>query len=200
MPDQFRTKGARVLDKAVELTPTQVITLEAYADTIIPGERRDARDLAVAGAAAGGGAVASGAIDRMVSPEGGLAGMLETLVDGLNDHATNYAGRAGVRLAAQVPPFVALPFAHRTALVEMLTAAGHPEQDLWVSLAMFSVMAWDTGAAEHTVDALAAGHPGLTQMGFARPDPDGLWRFPNFSYRRALAPPHPHTTETGDPA
>ncbi|GAA2868509.1 hypothetical protein Acy02nite_84060 [Actinoplanes cyaneus] len=189
-----------MLDVAVELTPIELMTLEAYADTIIPGERRGAGDLAVAGAADGGGAVASGAVDLMVSVEGGLAGMLDTLVTGLNDHAVEYAGRAGVRLEPGVPPFVALPFPHRTALVQALTAAGHPEQDLWVSLAMFSVMAWDTGAAEHTVDALAAGHPGLIQMGFARPDPDGLWRFPDFSYRRALATPHPHTAATGDPA
>ncbi|MET8067907.1 DUF5987 family protein, partial [Micromonospora sp. NPDC005313] len=36
------------------------MTLEAFADTIIPGERRHATDRAVAGAADGGGAVASG--------------------------------------------------------------------------------------------------------------------------------------------
>jgi hypothetical protein len=65
---------------------------------------------------------------------------------------------------------------------------------------MFSFMAWDTGAASHTTEALAAGHPGLTTMGFAAPDADGLWRFPDYSYRRELAPIHPHTTATGDPA
>jgi len=189
-----------VLDIAIDLDAAQVMTLEAYADTIIPGERRGPQDRAVAGAAEGGGAVASGAVDLMVSVEGGLAGLLETLVDGLNDHAIGYAARTGHHLDDGVPPFVALSFADRTALTAELTAPGHAEQDLWVSLAMFSVMAWDTGAADHTTNALAAGHPGLTQMGFGRPNPDGLWRFPEFSYRRVLAPLHPHTTPSGDPA
>jgi hypothetical protein len=79
-------------------------------------------------------------------------------------------------------------------------APGNPERELWVSLAMFSVMAWDTGASKHTTDALAEGHPGLVTMGFTPPGQDGLWRFPDFSYRKVLATVHPHTTESGDPA
>ncbi|WP_212847021.1 DUF5987 family protein [Actinoplanes ianthinogenes] len=176
------------------------MTLEAFADTIIPGERRWPGDRAVAGAATGGGAVASGALDLLVSVEGGMAGMLDTLAVGLDDQATEYARRTGLTLDPAVPPFVALSFADRTALTSELVAPAHPEQELWVALAMFSVMAWDTGAAEHTVDALAAGHPGLVQIGFTPPDADGLWRFPNFSYGRVLAKSHPDTTPTGDPA
>jgi hypothetical protein len=189
-----------LLEIAVELDPDQTMTLEAFADTIIPGERRWPGDRAVVGAATGGGAVASGALDLLVSPEGGMADMLDTLALGLDDHAVTYAERTGLTLDPTVPPFVALPFEDRTALTVELTAPDCPDQELWVSLAMFSVMAWDTGAADHTVDALAAGHPGLTQIGFAPPDADGLWRFPDFSYGRALAPIHPHTTPSGDPA
>lgn len=176
------------------------MTLEAYADTIIPGERRGPDDRAIAGAADGGGAVTSGALALMLSPEGGLAGMLDTLATGLDDHATAYANRAGLSLDAAVPPFVALAFPDRTALVAALTAPDCEEQEMWVALAMFSVMAWDTGAADHTTEALAGGHPGLTQMNFAAPGADGLWRFPEFSYGRVLAPTHPHTTPQGDPA
>lgn len=181
------------------LTADQVMTLEAYADTIIPGERRDATDRAVAGAVSGGGAVASGAVELMLSPEGGLAGTLDSLAEGLNEHARDYTARIGLDADPAVPPFVALTFDDRVALAQELLAPGHPEQELWVALAMFSAMAWDTGAHMKTTDALAAGHPGLTSMGFMPPDPDGMWRFPRFSYGRALAAIHPRTTPRGDP-
>lgn len=182
-----------------ELTADQVMTLEAFADTIIPGERRGPDDRAVAGAAIGGGAVASGAVELMTSPEGGLAGALDSLAEGLNENARSYAARVGLAPDPGSPPFVALEFADRTALAAELLAPGHPEQELWVALAMFSAMAWDTGAHTHTKDAMASGHPGLTLMGFMQPDADGLWRFPGFSYGRVLAALHPHTSETGDP-
>jgi hypothetical protein len=65
---------------------------------------------------------------------------------------------------------------------------------------MFSTMAYDSAAHLPTAQALADGHPGLTAMGFRRPDDDGLWRFPRFSYQRPLARPHPQTTPTGSPA
>jgi hypothetical protein len=37
-------------------------------------------------------------------------------------------------------------------------------------------------------------------MGFAKPDPDGLWRFEDYSYGRQLARIHPATTPSGNPA
>src|SRR5690242_12422472 len=94
--------------EATRLTVSEVMTLEAFADTIIPGERRYATDRAIAGAADGGGAVAAGAVDLMASEEGGLAGLLPTLVVGLNDHARAYAEKHGRTLDESVPPFVAL--------------------------------------------------------------------------------------------
>jgi hypothetical protein len=121
------------------------------------------------------------------------------VAEGLNAHARDYAARIGLHPDPAVPPFVALEFADRIGLAGELLAPGHPEQELWVALAMFSAMAWDTGAHLHTTDALAAGHPGLTLMGFMPPEPDGVWRFPRFSYGRALAAIHPRTTPTGDP-
>lgn len=187
------------MDDFEALSVDQVMTLEAYADTIIPGERRGPTDRAVAGAATGGGAVASGAVELMTSPEGGLAGVLDSLAEGLSEHAREYISRLGIESDPAVPPFVALDFAHRVALAQKLLTPGHPEQELWVALAMFSTMAWDTGAHLHTADALAAGHPGLAAMGFMPSGPDGLWRFPRFSYGRALAALHPRTTSTGDP-
>lgn len=178
----------------------RTLTLEAFADTIIPGEQRFPGDRAVAGASAGGGAVAAGAIEVLETQATGIAAGLEPLSQALNQHATNYAERIGLTLADDVPPFVALPFEHRTALVAELTAPDHPEKDGWVVLALFSNMAYDTAPHLHTADAIAAGHPGLTSMRFARPNADGLWRFPAFSYRRKLAELHPDTTESGSPA
>ncbi|XBP93455.1 DUF5987 family protein [Micromonospora sp. CCTCC AA 2012012] len=175
------------------------MTLEAFADTIIPGEKRHAGDRAVAGAAPGGGAVAAGALDLLHDPATGVAPSLDSLVITLNDHALRYAGDNGRPLDSAVPPFVALSFEDRTALVLELTAPEHPEKAMWVGLALFSNMAFDSAAHLDTLDALAQGHPGLLTIGYNRPGSDGLWRFPAFSYGRPLADPHPRTTSTGSP-
>lgn len=176
------------------------MTFEAFADTIVPGEKRGPDDVAVAGASAGPGAVEAGAIDLLRMPEGGMAALLDPLAGLLNTHATAYAAEHEVALDPALPAFVALPFADRTAVVELLTTPGHPEKDVWVGIALFSNMAFDTAAHMHTVDAIAAGHPGLMTIGFAPPDPDGLWRFPEYSYRKPVARRHPDTTPSGSPA
>ncbi|MEV4118614.1 DUF5987 family protein [Micromonospora sp. NPDC049645] len=176
------------------------MTIEAFADTIIPGEKRSPDDRAIAGAAPGGGAVVSGAIELLETPGGGMAPALDALAVSLNDHASEYAQERGLVLDTDVPPFVALSFADRTALVELLTAPENPEKQMWVALALFSNMAFDSAAHLNTVDALAAKHPGLMTIGYFQPDADSVWRFPQFSYGRQLADLHPNTTTTGSPA
>ncbi|MEU4805553.1 DUF5987 family protein [Actinosynnema sp. NPDC023587] len=176
------------------------MTLEAFADTIVPGVKRSPEDRAVAGAADTAGAVEAGAIALLETPAAGVVDGLDNLTAMLNGHARDYAAREGCALDDGVPPFVALPFALRTGLVAELVAPGHPEKDGWVALALFSNMAFDTGAHLHTVEAMAAGHPGLRAMRFAEPDADRLWRFPSYSYGRPLARTHPGTTPSGDPA
>lgn len=178
----------------------QTMTLEAFADTIVPGEKRGPDDRAIAGASEGGGAVVCGAVELLRGPEGGLAPALDNLAYALNGHAEVYAQEHDLKLDPDVPPFVALPFTGRTGLVAILTAPGHPEKDLWVSLTMLSNMAFDTAAHMHTHDALAAGHPGLMALGITLPDTDGLWRFPEHSYGRKLNERHPDTTPSGSPA
>ncbi len=177
-----------------------LVTLEAFADTFVPGEKRFPGDVAVAGAAAGPGAVAAGAVELLHAPATGVSDGLEELVGILNEHAAGYAAGRGIRLDADVPSFVALGFEQRTDLMRSLTAADHPEKEFWILTALFCFMAFDTAAHTGTVSALENGHPGLKAMGFAPPDPDGLWRFPDFSYGRQLARIHPHTTPAGDPA
>ncbi len=178
---------------------TKIMTLEAFADTIIPGEKRFPEDRAIAGASPGPGAVAAGALDLLQTPATGVADVLDYLAMALNDHAEAHAEAAGLTLDDAVPAFVALPFADRTAVVKDLTAPGHPEKEAWVGLALFSNMAFDSAPHLHTAEAIAAGHPGLLAMGFSAPDGDGLWRFPGYSYRRELAALHPDTTSSGSP-
>jgi len=176
------------------------MTLEAFADTIIPGEKRSSRDRAVAGAAKGGGAVEAGAVELIRLPAVGLVDVVDTLIEALNKHAEEYAGEHDLTLDAGMPPFVALDFDDRTALVQTLCDPVHPEKEMWVALAIFANMAYDSAAHLPTAKAIAARHPGLTAMGMFPPDGDGLWRFPRFSYGRALASIHPNTTATGSPA
>ena len=186
------------MDESPDVAADDVgMTIEAYADTILPGARRHAADHAVAGAAPGGGAVHSGVLELLRLPATGLAEALDGLASMLGEHARSHAAACGLRLDDSVPPFVALPFEQRTSLVRTLTAPGHPERQGWVALAMFSFMAFDTGAHMSTKDALAAGHPGLITLGFASPGADGTWRFPQFSYGRPMADLHPATTSTG---
>jgi enediyne biosynthesis protein E8 len=178
----------------------KVMTLEAFADTIVPGNKRWPGDRAVAGVSDDAGSVAAGALELLESPAGGLSQWLAGLAAMLNAHAENFAAEQGIELDGTVAPFVSLDYDQRVALVLRLTAWDHPERQGWVNLVMFSNMAFDTGAHLHTVDALAAGHPGLLTLGFAPPDDDGLWRFPDYSYRRQLADIHPATTASGSPA
>lgn len=179
---------------------TDVMTLEAFADTIVPGEKRSPDDRAIAGVSTGGGAVAAGAMELLNTPATGVTPLLEYLVAGLNEHAREYAAGRGLPLDETVPAFVALPFEHRTALVHRLVGPQDPEREAWVGLVLFANMAFDSAAHLHTSEAIAAGHPGLAAMGFSSPDSDGLWRFPSYSYGRPLARLHPDTTPSGSPA
>ncbi|MFF0233656.1 DUF5987 family protein [Micromonospora sp. NPDC005254] len=186
-------------DEAAEHRVRTMI-LEAFADTIIPGEKRGPDDAAIAGVDVGGGAVTGGAIELLEDPAGGLAPALDTICVELDEYAREHAAATGLDLNPDLPPFVGLPFEARTALIEKLTSPDHPDKQMWVGLALFCNMAFDSAPHLHTVDALAAGHPGLLAMRYETPDPDGLWRFPTFSYGRQLANPHPSTTATGSPA
>ncbi|WP_437050694.1 DUF5987 family protein [Streptomyces sp. enrichment culture] len=190
----------RIPERKVDIGPEATLTLEAYADTIVPGEKRWPGDRAIAGVSTGGGAVASGALDLLRWDATGIHDGLEDLADRVNGHARAHAEKAGLALDPTVPPFVSLSYDERARLIQELTTPGHPEKDFWVLLSLFCNMAYDSAAHLHTADALAAGHPGLTDMGITRPDADGLWRFENSGYGRRLARPHPDTTPTGSPA
>jgi enediyne biosynthesis protein E8 len=176
------------------------VTLEAYADTIIPGRRRWPGDRAVAGVSDTPGAVEAGALDLLRWDATGISEGLDDLARLANEHAAAHAAARGLDLDPDVPAFVALGYGDRAALVLELTRPGHPEKDFWVLLALFCNMAYDSAAHLPTAEALAAGHPGLTAMGVPAPGPDGLVRFTESGYGRPLARLHPDTTATGSPA
>lgn len=186
--------------RAATSSDAETLTLEAWSDTMIPGEKRSADDRAIAGAAAGPGAVQAGALALMHFQPVGLEPALPALVAGLNAEATRYAAAAGAPLDPTLPPFVSLPFEHRTALALELLDADRPDRLAWFALGAVAFLAFHTAGHLHTAQAVRSGHPGLAWLDFPRPDADGLWRYPEFSYRRRLARLHPHTTRSGSPA
>jgi enediyne biosynthesis protein E8 len=178
-------------------TDDRTLTLEAFADTILPGEKRFPGDRSVAGAAAGPGAVAAGAIELLETPATGVTDALDYLAQLLGEKATAWAQEHDVPLDEDVPAFVALPFEQRTELLRTLLSRDNPERDGWVLLTMFSNMAYDSAAHRPTAEAIADGHPGLLAMGMTPPDADGLWRYSRYSYGRPLAELHPDTLPNG---
>lgn len=192
--------AAALPSPAVPLTPQDTMTLEAWSDTMIPGQKRSPGDRAIAGATRGPGAVQAGALTLMQFGPVGLAPALPGFAAGLNAEAVTYAARAGLLLDPTVPPLVALPFRHRTALAVQLLEEPFPQQLAWYGLAGIAMLAFHTAGHLSTADAVRSGHPGLKWINFPRPDADGLWRYPTFSYRRVLARSHPRTTPSGSPA
>jgi hypothetical protein len=174
-------------------------TLEAFADTLIPGAKRYDGDHAVAGVVRGPGAVQAGAVDLMWFPQAAIGPLLPTFVTMLDARAASYAAQHRLALDPTLPPFVALSFHDRTRLCLQLLDPGAQDYLVWWALAAMPFIAFHTAGHLHTVDAVRDGHPGLRAIGFPQPDRDGLWRFPHFSYRRKLARSHPHTTSTGNP-
>lgn len=178
---------------------TVTTTLEAFSDTLIPGQKRYDGDHAVAGVVHGPGAVQAGAVDLMWFPAAAIGPALPALAATLNARATSYALQHRRTLDPTLPAFVALPFADRTGLCLELLDPATPDYLAWWALAAMPFLAFNTAGHLHTAYAVRAGHPGLRAIGFPRPDRDGLWRFPHFSYRRRLAQSYPHTTGKGSP-
>lgn len=178
----------------------ETLTIEAVADTLIPGEKRFDGDVAIAGVARGPGAVQAGAIEFMRFRGTGIGAVLPVFAAAVNAEAVAYAAQHGVIPDPTLPPFVGLKYADRKAMLDgLLNTGGGEESLLWFALAGLVFLSFHTAGYLSTADAVRQGHPGLKSIGFPQPDHDGLWRFPTFSYRRKLARIHPHTTKTGQP-
>jgi hypothetical protein len=175
-------------------------TMDAWSDVVVPGEKRFPGDRVVAGEASGPGAVQAGAWTLMNDPDVGLGPTLPALAGVINARAATLALRKGKAHDPTVPPFVALSFADRTALVEEMVSGNGPDQLIWYAVSAMGMLAFHTAAHLDTATAIRQHHPGLAWLRFPAPDADGFWRFPTFSYRRRLARLHPRTTRTGQPA
>ena len=171
--------------------PIIVPTLEAFADTLIPGEKRSPLDRAIAGAANGPGAVQAGALDMLNFPAAGVGPLLPAFAALLNTRAAAFATTNGIILDPTVPPLVSLDFAQRTDLLVQLLDGTDPDQLLYFALAALVFLACHTAGHLDTAEAIANGHPGLAALRFPAPNPDGLWRFPQSSYGLKLAPKSP---------
>lgn len=179
----------------------ETLTIEAVADTLIPGQKRFDGDVAIAGVARGAGAVQAGAMEFMRFPGTGVGAVLPVFASAVNAAALAYCGERRVAPDPTLPPFVGLGYHDRKAMLDGLLNAGNGDEQLfWFALAGLVFLAYHTAGHLHTADAVRNGHPGLKAIGFPMPDPDGLWRFPRFSYRRELARTHPRTTKSGNPA
>lgn len=178
----------------------ETTTLEAFADTLIPGQKRFDGDYAVAGVVRGPGAVQAGAIDLMTFPPAGVVDALPAYAAGLSAEASAFIAAHGLVVDPTLPPLVALSFRDRTGLLLQLLDPTHPDFLAWYALSAFPFLAFHTAGQLPTAYAVRHRHPGLAMIGFPPPDADGLWRFPHYSYRRRLARSHPGTTAGGNPA
>ena len=147
----------------------------------------------------GPGAVQGGAIEMLNFAPVGFGPALPLVALALNVYAFLYALLNKILLDPTVPPFVALDFASRSALLTAILGGNGEDQRVFYGLAAVCFVAFNTAGYLPTVDAIQQGHPGLATIGFPAPNPDGKWRFPVFSYRRVPAKKHPRSIR-GNPA
>lgn len=182
--------------RSVALTTTETSTLEAFADTVLPGRKRHKYDRAIAGVSTMPGAVEAGALTVLQDPATGIEDGIAEMAHRLNDHARERAVEIGAVVGDDLP-FVDLDYSARRGLVADLSAPGAPLREFWFLLALFSYMAYDSAPHRDTPTAIAEKHPGLLALGFARPDENGRWGFERASYRQPMARLHPDTDENG---
>lgn len=204
----FQAAPALNLARAVALAPRApdplsdatgaVPTMEAFADTLIPGKKRFPGDAAIAGVVSDDGAVQAGAVDLLYFSGTQISEIIAPCAATMNARAAVF-DPAAVAASPSVPPFVALSFEKRTALVLQL----FDEQDgqLWEALGAVVFLAFHTAGHLHTADAALGGHPGLEWIGFPKPSRWGIWGWSPSSYGPSpLADLHPQTVGKGSPS
>lgn len=186
------------LGQRPHLEDHQVLALEAYADTVIPGRKRHPTDAAIVGISGTPGAVECGAVDVLTDPATGIEDGIGEMAELLDTHATAWADANDV---SGIHRFADLNYTNRRTLVAQLTNSAEPQKDLWFLVALFSTMAYDSAPHLQTSDALdpeITPASGLRQMRF-RPPTNGRWTFEPSSYRRPLARLRDGTDPNGDP-
>lgn len=193
-PRPMSSRGIPTPDEVLE--PEQILVLEAFADTVIPGVKRGAGDLAIVGVSKTAGAVECGALSVLVDPATGIDDGVAEMADLLEAAAQDYRQRH--RLGRCRRAFLELDYEHRRRLVTELTTERW-DKDLWFLLAMFCYMAYDSSPHRPTAEVVRDPSSGLAQMGFEQPPLPGRLDLRPGSYGAGpLARLHPLTTERGD--
>ncbi|MGN6472038.1 MAG: DUF5987 family protein, partial [Mycobacteriales bacterium] len=109
----------------------ETLTIEAVADTLIPGEKRFESDVAIAGVARGPGAVQAGAMEFMRFPGTGVGVALPGFAAAVNAAALAYCGEHGIAPDPTLPPFVGLGYHDRKAMLDGLLNTGNGEEQLF---------------------------------------------------------------------
>jgi len=153
-------------------------TLQAFADTIIPGRKATRTDLgdeidpmAIAGADGEPGAVEADALRLFHDPLVGFDALAPAFLADLNGRALQNGG-----------PFLALSYDKRVATVLGGLDFGNPNRVLWEAAAAVPFTAF-CAAAEHPIGT-SRNASGYRVMGYPGAAPNG---YRNASYRRKLS-------------
>ncbi len=153
-------------------------TMQAFADTIIPGRKADRTDLgdeihpqAIAGVDSQPGAVEADALRLFKDPRVGFSALEAPFLADLNSRSLSHGG-----------PFLTLDHPKREAVLLEALAFGSSERVLFEAAAAVPFTAF-CAAAVHPVGT-SANASGYRVMGYPGAAPNGYRRF---SYRRKLA-------------
>jgi hypothetical protein len=166
-------------DPALADVPLDGATLQAFADTLIPGRRATRTDLgdeihpqAIAGADPEPGAVEADALRLYTDPLIGFPTLAPPFLADLNTRATTVGGA----------PFLLLDFDKRTQTALSGLAYDNPNRTLWEAAAAVPFTAFCAAATQpNATDKTASGY---RVMGLPGTAPGG---YRNFSYKRKLA-------------
>jgi hypothetical protein len=165
-------------DPAIALVRPDDATLQAFADTILPGRKAARTDLgdeidplAIAGVDDQPGAVEADALRLYHDPLVGFDALAPAFLSDLNGRALEHGG-----------PFVSLTFEARVATCLSGLSFDNPNRALWEAAAAVPFTAF-CAAAEHE-SGTSANASGYRVMGYPGAAPNGYRRS---SYRRKLA-------------
>ena len=153
-------------------------TLQAFADTMIPGRPAQTTDLgheihpqAIAGVDSRAGAVEADALALYHHPYIGFDALEPAFLADLNARSIGQGG-----------PFISLPFARRTAVCVQGLSFSNPGRQVWEAAAAVPFTAYcAAGLIPEATDETASGY---RVMGLPGAAPHG---YRDFSYRRRLA-------------
>ena len=166
-------------DPALADVPIDGATLQAFADTLLPGRKAERTDLgdeihplAIAGVDPEPGAVEADALRLYNDPLIGFPALAPPFLVDLNARAVAIAGA----------PFLLLDFGKRTAVAKSGLAFDNPDRTLWEAAAAVPFTAFCAAATQPNATSKTAS--GYRVMGLPGTAPGG---YKGFSYGKKLA-------------